>query len=149
VSKKFQVSFNIVVSDPTKPMNLLVESNNNVVLDTITNKETFNIGVDFLNVGDSLHDISVTLSGKNNSHTVLSNNEIVSSAQIEITNFLVDNTNVSDIISMNKDIASYTHSNNNEIEQPTIHYYDPIMGFNGTARFIFKTPVHMWLFDNS
>ena len=145
-NKLISVTFDINVSDTSKPMKLLITLDDDVIIDTKTTNDLYRISCDFLD-DDTTHSIKVHLSEKTNSHTIIKNDKIISSAQLEITNFLINGLDIFDILSSKKEVAKYLHNSNNPgnfVE----HYYDPIMGFNGIVEFNFKTPVYAWLFDN-
>jgi hypothetical protein len=92
------------------------------------------------------HVLSVSMSGKNETHTVVGpDNDILSDCTVQITNINFDGIDVTDIYAQGR--VCYTHDFNGT--QPQIHdeFYG-ILGCNGTVNIEFYTPIHIWLLEN-
>ena len=92
------------------------------------------------------HVLTVTMTGKNETHTVVdSNNNIISDCTVLIEHITFDGINVTDIYAQGK--KCYTHSFNGTQSEFTDEFYG-IMGCNGTVTIDFYTPIHIWLLEN-
>jgi hypothetical protein len=96
------------------------------------------------------HELSFVLSGKTNKHTeVDNNNNIISSAQVEITNITINEFDITRTLLSNDKISSYLHSCNNTTIETVHHGFDSLMGFNGNLVLKFSTPIHTWALTQS
>lgn len=102
-----------------------------------------NISVSF-NIDESDdHTVEFVLQGKNNSHTLIDNNSVITSTEISIHNIVVDDIKIND-----PTLLSYTHNNNGSTTEVTEKFYG-VIGCNGVVKFKFTTPLYIWLLENT
>jgi hypothetical protein len=122
--------------------------NDKTIFKVNTNQENYKVNYDIPNTQNN-HNVKFVLELKTDSHTVFNTktNEIIESAQIEITNIKLEDINIMDVLSTNDGIILYKHNYNgygNEVNNT----FDFCMAFNGSASFSFITPIYMWLLEN-
>jgi len=143
-----KLSFDLEVSDPSRPLTFKVAINDNIIYDIQTTKSFYNFEY-FIPDNHSKYKVNFIIDGKTDAHTVISdNNEIVSSAQITVKDIELDDINLSEMFFNNDDLITYTH-NNNGYGDEIVDVFDACLGFNGVVEFTFETPLYVWLLDNA
>jgi|APSaa5957512535_1039671.scaffolds.fasta_scaffold76212_2 hypothetical protein len=138
------ISCNINVSNPKKPLDfkILLDGNEIYSIKTTESNYTFEHN---LSDNEASHLLEFQLSGKDNCHTVVDKDgNVIESAQISITDISFEEINLSPIIHT---FTTYEHDYNGhgaKIEDE----YSEIMGWNGTVKIPFTTPIYFWLLEH-
>ena len=123
-----------------------VAINNNILLDTqLEEKLDFKKAVE-LNE-DSSHQLTFTLYDKTNNDTVVKDGVIEKDTLIKISNIELEDTDLTSMLSLNKELFYYEHDTNGTAQLEKHTLYDTL-GCNGTASINFTTPFHIWLLEN-
>lgn len=123
-----------------------VAINNNILLDTqLEEKLDFKKAVE-LNE-DSSHQLTFTLYDKTNNDTVVKDGVIEKDTLIKISNIELEDTDLTSMLSLNKELFYYEHDTNGTAQLEKHTLYDTL-GCNGTATINFTTPFHIWLLEN-
>ena len=123
-----------------------VAINNNILLDTqLEEKLDFKKAVE-LNEDDS-HQLTFTLYDKTNDDTVVKDGVIEKDTLIKISNIELEDTDLTSMLSLNKELFYYEHDTNGTAQLEKHTLYDTL-GCNGTATINFTTPFHIWLLEN-
>ena len=123
-----------------------VAINNNILLDTqLEEKLDFEQAVE-LNE-DSSHQLTFTLYDKTNDDTVVKDGVIEKDTLIKISNIELEDTDLTSMLSLNKELFYYEHDTNGTAQLEKHTLYDTL-GCNGTATINFTTPFHIWLLEN-
>lgn len=120
--------------------------NNQILLDTqLENKLDFEQKVELSN--DTTHQLKFTLYNKKEDDTLLVNGVIEKDTLIKISHLELENSNLTSMLSLNKDLFYYEHDSNSSetLEKHTL--YDTL-GCNGTATINFTTPFYIWSLEN-
>ena len=123
-----------------------VAINNNILLDTqLEEKLDFKKAVE-LNE-DSSHQLTFTLYDKTNNDTVVKDGVIEKDTLIKISNIELEDTDLTSMLSLNKELFYYEHDTNSSTQLEKHTLYDTL-GCNGTATINFTTPFYIWLLEN-
>lgn len=137
----------ILINDPSRPLDFKILHDNDSIFETRTTETSYKISHS-IEEDDNTHSIKFIMSGKTDDHTIVDdNNEIISSAQVEIKNVKFDEIQIDDLFLSNDNLATYTHNQNGYGDEVT-DVFDFCMGCNGTAEFKFGTPVYIWLLEH-
>jgi hypothetical protein len=119
--------------------------NDTVCYDIQTVESVYNFVYDIID-DKPIHNIKFILSGKTDSHTVINDSKVVSSAQVTLSNISLDDMDIKEIFikTHTPPIATYTHSYNGYGKE-TIGPFDFCLGYNGVVEFEFSTPVYQWI----
>lgn len=138
------LSATIDSTDYSIPLGLEVWLDNTCLLDVEHVSNTVMLDHTFPEV-DRKHQLKFVLKNKLPTHTVIdSDNNIVKDACLSISNFKIDDIDISDIFKFK---AVYTHDFNGT--QPAVNdsFYGT-MGCNGSVEFEFTAPFYLWLLEN-
>lgn len=92
------------------------------------------------------HSLEIILSGKLPKHTqVGADGMIVNDVALTITKFEIENIDMIPIFCNGR--ACYTHSFNKPTGVSMQDEFYNYMGYNGTVRFDFYTPIYLWMCD--
>lgn len=138
------IAFDVVPTDPSRPLSLAVEIDGRPIWNrTVTESHT--ITVPLLDIDHGLHCLRWIVSGKKSEYTVLdSHGTIVSDSLIQLRNVTIDEI---DISSMLHTVAKYTHDCNGTSSLASYPLYSD-MGCNGHAEMTFSTPLYLWLLEH-
>ena len=123
-----------------------VAINNNILLDTqFEEKLDFKQTVELSE--DCSHQLTFTLYDKTNNDTVVKDGVIEKDTLIKISNIELEDTDLTSMLSLNKELFYYEHDTNGTapLEKHTL-YND--LGCNGTATINFTTPFYIWMLEN-
>jgi hypothetical protein len=91
------------------------------------------------------HTLSITMTGKTHTHTIVDNNgNIVEDTCFKINKLEFDELDMTEIFCQGK--QCYTHSFNSTEPELLDEFYG-IIGCNGTVKIQFSTPIYLWLLD--
>jgi hypothetical protein len=144
--KTSNISCDIICGLPNPPMKILVSFDGEVILSERTTKSKYSISHDFdaTDNGKS-HIFNVNLSGKVDEHTI---GDSTDSSQISIVNITLDGMSIDCALTRNDNIIKYTHDNNGYSDEVVVGFVD-VMAFNGTIEMEFKTPLYLWVLENT
>lgn len=147
----FNITFDVVPSDGTKPLSLTVKIDNHIAWQNTAVSDKCSAVIEINELADwfdhslERHCLQFILDGKQSSHTVIdAQGNIVSDSLIKISNFMLDGIDL-DVHMHN--FSDYTHNFNGTGDFVTDKFYGD-MGCNGTAEMKFSTPIYMWLLEN-
>lgn len=139
-------SFNVVPTNPEKPLAVSVLLNDAVVFATeyLTEKQT--VCVEFDDEVDGVkHTIKIVLKNKTAAHTQINEfGEIVNDSMIAVSDVELNEIALGRVFF---EKCSYTHSFNSDAEPIKDEFYGD-MGCNGVVAFEFTTPSYLWLLEN-
>lgn len=98
----------------------------------------------FLHDTDSTawHTLSITLQGKDQSHTILDQTgAIVSDCALIVDFVCINDINVSELFLQGQQCYIHDHNGRSTTCQDEFYGY---MGYNGTVLIEFSTPIHLW-----
>jgi hypothetical protein len=91
------------------------------------------------------HTLALVMSGKNQSHTVVNDNdEITNDIYFKIDRLEFEDLDMQEVFCLGKEC--YTHSFNSNQPEFLDEFYG-IIGCNGTVKINFTTPIYLWLVD--
>jgi hypothetical protein len=91
------------------------------------------------------HDVTLVMTGKNHSHTVVSDaGEIIDDIHFKIDKLEFEELDMTEVFCLGK--SCYTHSFNSAQPAFLDEFYG-IIGCNGTVKIEFSTPIHLWLLE--
>jgi hypothetical protein len=91
------------------------------------------------------HTLTLVMSGKNQSHTVVNDKgEITSDIYFTINRLEFEDLDMQEVFCLGKEC--YTHSFNSDQPEFLDEFYG-IIGCNGTVNINFSTPIYLWLLD--
>ena len=123
-----------------------VAINNDILLDTqLEEKLDFEQAVE-LNE-DSSHQLTFTLYNKTANDTVLEDGIIKQDTLVKLSQLQIENANLTDTMSLNKDVFYYEHDTNGTAQLEKHQLYNTL-GCNGTATINFSTPFYIWSLEN-
>jgi hypothetical protein len=145
VLDKHSLNCDIVINDIDNPLNFKILMDGSEVVSIKTNKPMYSFSHEFIHSDE--HNLSFVLSGKTDKHTSIDiNNNIIKSAQVEISNITIDGIDITNVLLGDDNISEYHHSYNRNEDDTEIHNgFDRSMGFNGTLNIRFQTPIHSWV----
>lgn len=124
-------------------LRLTISLDNHVVFDSRLTDTPITIMHDFLD--NQPHVLEISMSGKEPKDTVLDDEgRILEDRLIDIEDIMLDGIDITSIFCQQ---ATYTHDFNGYGPETVGPFYC-IMGCNGTARFEFTSPTHIWLLEN-
>lgn len=94
---------------------------------------------------DSEHILKIVLKNKTSEHTTVdSTGAIIEDALINISNFMLDEIDVTQLL---YELGDYVHDGNGQ-ETIAVHKFYGDMGCNGRVQLSFSSPIYMWLLEN-
>jgi len=91
------------------------------------------------------HELTLIMSGKNQSHTVVNDNgEIISDIYFTINRLEFEDLDMREVFCLGK--QCYWHNFNSDQPEFLDEFYG-VMGCNGTVKINFTTPIYLWLAD--
>lgn len=136
--------FGLLPSSSTAQLVITVSVNNTVVFGpcAVVSEQTVTVP---LSDDAGSHELHIDLSGKLPEHTAVdADGTIVSDAVIEVTNPMLDATDMRKIFFK---LSRYHHNTNGTTDAVDQPFYG-IMGCNGRVTLSFETPAYLWLLDN-
>ena len=144
--EKIEIKFTLEPTWFNNAPKIKVAINDNILLDTqLEEKLDFKQTVDLSE--DSSHQLTFILYDKTNNDTVIKDGVIEKDTLIKISNIELEDTDLTSILSLNKELFYYEHDTNSSAQLKKHTLYDTL-GCNGTATINFTTPFHIWLLEN-
>jgi|APSaa5957512535_1039671.scaffolds.fasta_scaffold10314_3 hypothetical protein len=142
------ISCDIAVNIPNKPLDFKILLDGNVVFDISTTSPSYRFSHVLDDNGTQSHILEFHLSGKTNEHTEFKDGSMVNSAHVELTNIKLNNIDVTEMALSNDDLIAYTHDCNG-YEDMNANVFDSLLGYNGVVKFEFSNPLDEWVSSNT
>ena len=144
--EKVEIKFTLEPTWFNNAPNIKVAINNEILIDTqLEEKLDFKQTVELSE--DGSHQLTFTLYDKTNDDTVVKDGVIEKDTLIKISNIELEDTDLTSMLSLNKELFYYEHDTNGTAQLEKHTLYDTL-GCNGTATINFTTPFHIWLLEN-
>lgn len=139
------IKFDISPSDPAVPLGVEVwiDSEKSLDISQLTENTTFSY--DFDDDKEHTYTCKIILKNKLPEYTKIDDQgNIVKDSYITVSNFLVEEIDVSQVISK---MSKYSHDFNGTGRQVVENFYGNL-GCNGTVSFEVSTPSYLWLLEH-
>jgi len=104
--------------------------------------EDFKIQIEDIETAE--YTVKLIMEGKTDADTEIVNDEIISSAELCLSEFKFDDFDLTEVIER---IGTYNHNFNGNGDEVT-ESFSSTMGCNGEQEFKFSTPLYLWLLKN-
>lgn len=139
------ITFNIKPTDVTNPIGAEVWLDDRCVYNQDQCTESTNVCVEFDDDTEQTHFLKIVVKNKTADHTKIdSQGNIVADSAICIENFLLDDVEISTVVS---ELAVYRHDFNGTGNWVDEKFYGYV-GCNGSITLEFTAPAYLWLLEN-
>jgi hypothetical protein len=140
------VSCDITVNIPKKPLNFKIVLNGYTIFDERTTLSTYKLNHEFIPNDNNI--LKFYIDGKTNEHTEFKDDVMIDSACIELSNIKLNDIDVTNMALSNDDLITYTHDCNGH-DDMKVNVFDSLLGFNGVVVLEFSTPLDEWVSNNT
>ena len=138
------VSCDIVPTDASAPLGLLIMINDQTIFDSAAISAAVKFTHTITLAENQEHELKIQLKNKSAGHTVIdAQGNIVKDSAVQIKNLAFDDIDLGQIVQNN---SVYVHDFNGNGALTHDKFYDT-MGCNGTVSMKFTTPVYLWLLE--